>query len=306
MASVEAEMREVETPVKESMAEDEGNKAEIVSVELPAPNGWKKKFTPKKGGAGTPKRNEIIFISPTGEEIKTKRQLDQYLKSHPGGPSSSEFDWGTGDTPRRSARISEKVKAVETPETEPPKKRERKSSSKKGAKAKSEGGEEENKAEEVGDTEKTKTSEDVDMKESEDGGGEVKEEEIGKEEATVNEDTVKQGTKDKQMEKKEEKVGKIDADAKEAGDEENKSAPPPRIEETKEKADEEQPPEPKVPLPPSDLNKEATSEENKAGESLPENGSHKDNQEGSKPLEMHAANNCEDAQHPPKASPVSC
>nr|CAD1828097.1 unnamed protein product [Ananas comosus var. bracteatus] len=30
---------------------------EVVSVELPAPPGWKKKFIPKKGG--TPKRNEI-------------------------------------------------------------------------------------------------------------------------------------------------------------------------------------------------------------------------------------------------------
>lgn len=45
---------------------------------------------------GSPRRNEIVFISPTGEEIKSKRQLQQYLKTHPGGPSSSEFDWGTG------------------------------------------------------------------------------------------------------------------------------------------------------------------------------------------------------------------
>ncbi|KAA8550140.1 hypothetical protein F0562_001844 [Nyssa sinensis] len=60
------------------------------------------KFTPKKGG--TPGRNEIVFISPTGEEIRNKRQLDQYPKSHPGGPSISEFDCGTGNTPRRSAK----------------------------------------------------------------------------------------------------------------------------------------------------------------------------------------------------------
>ncbi|ONK74232.1 uncharacterized protein A4U43_C03F4150 [Asparagus officinalis] len=51
-------------------------------------------FTPKKGG--TPKRNEIVFISPTGEEIANKRQLDQYLRAHPGGPPASDFDWGTG------------------------------------------------------------------------------------------------------------------------------------------------------------------------------------------------------------------
>ncbi|KAL0914405.1 hypothetical protein M5K25_014749 [Dendrobium thyrsiflorum] len=98
------------------MASAEKSDSEVVSVELPAPEGWRKKFTPKQGG--TPKRNEIVFISPTGEEIKNRRQLDQYLRSHPGGPPSSEFDWGTGDTPRRSARISEKVK---TPEAEKPK-----------------------------------------------------------------------------------------------------------------------------------------------------------------------------------------
>ncbi|CAK9136475.1 unnamed protein product [Ilex paraguariensis] len=78
-------------------------------------------FMPKKGG--TPKKNEIIFTAPTGEEITNKRQLEQYLKSHPGGPAISEFDWGTGDTPRRSARISEKAKTTPPPESEPPKKK---------------------------------------------------------------------------------------------------------------------------------------------------------------------------------------
>ncbi|XP_068650551.1 methyl-CpG-binding domain-containing protein 11-like isoform X2 [Aristolochia californica] len=108
----------------QSMADRDQNPADVVSVDLPAPAGWMKKFIPRKWG--TPKRNEIVFISSTGEEIKSKRQLDQYLRSHPGGPSSSDFDWGTGDTPRRSARISEKLKASETPEHEPPKKRQRK------------------------------------------------------------------------------------------------------------------------------------------------------------------------------------
>ncbi|CAA7394703.1 unnamed protein product [Spirodela intermedia] len=106
---------------------------DVVSVEMPAPPGWKKKFIPKKGGS--PRRNEIVFIAPTGEEIKNKRQLDAYLKSHPGGPSSSSFDWSTGDTPRRSARISERSKGAETPEEEPPKKRGRKSGTKKGEEA---------------------------------------------------------------------------------------------------------------------------------------------------------------------------
>ncbi|MCH1922243.1 hypothetical protein L9G15_22835, partial [Shewanella sp. A3A] len=43
---------------------------EVVSVEMPAPEGWTKKFTPQRGG-----RFEIVFVSPTGEEIKNKRQL---------------------------------------------------------------------------------------------------------------------------------------------------------------------------------------------------------------------------------------
>lgn len=108
-----------------SSVEREGAREEVVSVELPAPAGWKKKFFPKQGG--TPKKNEIIFTSPTGEEVVSKRQLEQYLKAHPGGPAVSEFDWGTGETPRRSARISEKVKASPPPKSEPPKKRSRKS-----------------------------------------------------------------------------------------------------------------------------------------------------------------------------------
>ncbi|RZR88962.1 hypothetical protein BHM03_00016641 [Ensete ventricosum] len=137
---------------------------------------------------GTPRRNEIVFVSPTGEEIKSKRQLQQYLKSHSGGPPSSEFDWGTGilptvrlfakqveicccDTPRRSARIRERAKAVETPEDEKPKKRERKSSSQKAAKQKKDD-------DDVVDgtpgtkedvtVEETKASADVQMKEADD------------------------------------------------------------------------------------------------------------------------------------------
>ncbi|KAI9401931.1 hypothetical protein POPTR_001G192300v4 [Populus trichocarpa] len=30
----------------------------------------------------TPKKNEIVFIAPTGEEINNRKQLQQYLKSH--------------------------------------------------------------------------------------------------------------------------------------------------------------------------------------------------------------------------------
>lgn len=108
----------------QSGAGDEG-----FSLELPAPPGWTKKFMPKKGG--TPKKNEIVFTSPTGQEITNRKQLEQYLKSHPGGPAISQFDWGTGETPRRSARISEKAKTTPPLEIEPPKKRSKKSSASK-------------------------------------------------------------------------------------------------------------------------------------------------------------------------------
>nr|XP_012573083.1 methyl-CpG-binding domain-containing protein 11 isoform X2 [Cicer arietinum] len=105
-------------------------KDEVLSVELSAPPSWKKLFFPKK--VGTPRKSEIVFVAPTGEEISSKKQLEQYLKVHPGNPNISEFDWGTGETPRRSARISEKVKSTPPPaETEPPKKRSRKSSGSK-------------------------------------------------------------------------------------------------------------------------------------------------------------------------------
>ncbi|KAE8674338.1 hypothetical protein F3Y22_tig00111758pilonHSYRG00124 [Hibiscus syriacus] len=70
---------------------------------------------PKK--TGTPKKNETTFVAPTGEEISSKRQLEQYLKANPNGSAVSEFDWGKGETPRRSARISEKDN--EEPETAP-------------------------------------------------------------------------------------------------------------------------------------------------------------------------------------------
>ncbi|GKC51862.1 serine--tRNA ligase, chloroplastic/mitochondrial isoform X2 [Tanacetum coccineum] len=60
-------------------------------------------FLPKN--SDTQKKNKIVFTAPTGEEITTKKQLDHYLKPHPGGPKISEFNWGTG---QRSASKSEK------------------------------------------------------------------------------------------------------------------------------------------------------------------------------------------------------
>ncbi|XP_021741751.1 methyl-CpG-binding domain-containing protein 11-like [Chenopodium quinoa] len=166
---------------------------EVVSMELPAPSGWKKQFFPKRGG--TPRKNEIVFTAPTGEEIHSQRQLQQYLKSHPGGPPASEFDWGTGETPRRSARISEKVKASPTtPESDPPKKKSRKSSASKIDSKDGEATAEETKTDEIqmDDAEKIEKKEtdegankDVEMQETgktETGGAEVEvEKEVAKE-----------------------------------------------------------------------------------------------------------------------------
>ncbi|XWS11798.1 hypothetical protein CRYUN_Cryun37aG0031600 [Craigia yunnanensis] len=105
------------------------SKEEVISIELPAPASWKKMFFPKN--VGSPRKTEIMFIAPTGEEINNRKQLEKFLKAHRGNPPITEFDWGTGETPRRSARICEKAKATPTPEKEPPKKRGRKSLSAK-------------------------------------------------------------------------------------------------------------------------------------------------------------------------------
>ncbi|KAE9453491.1 hypothetical protein C3L33_14574, partial [Rhododendron williamsianum] len=146
-------------------------------------------FMPKKGG--TPKRNEIVFVAPTGEEINNKKQLDQYLKSHPGNPAISEFDWGTGDTPRRSGRISAKAKATPTSaENETPKKRGRKSSgSKKDVKEteNTTGDSEGNKDVEMQDE---VVNEKVTEEEKEDGGKDV---EIEMQETVVEKDVEMQG-----------------------------------------------------------------------------------------------------------------
>ncbi|KAJ4708246.1 Methyl-CpG-binding domain-containing protein [Melia azedarach] len=160
------------------MANSESAKEEEVCLELSAPSGWKKKFVPKK--SGTPKKSEIVFTAPTGEEISNKRQLEQYLKAHPGGPASLEFDWGTGDTPRRSARISEKVKATPPAESEPPKKRGRKSSA-----SKKDGKDRENAAE---TTNETKEAEMQEAEKTEKDNVKVEEKDVVKESRDENED----------------------------------------------------------------------------------------------------------------------
>ncbi|KAM7502366.1 hypothetical protein LguiB_001270 [Lonicera macranthoides] len=149
-------------------------------VELPAPNGWKKTFFPPKKGSS--RRKRIVFLSPTGEEITNKQQLSKYIRTHPECPSASEFDWGIGNTPRRSARL-QKSTAEEAPESESPGKRQKMASSKKEAKGKKnifdveDETTEENK-ETTGNkeavNEETKESGDVPMEDAEDAGGHSK------------------------------------------------------------------------------------------------------------------------------------
>ncbi|XP_008813795.1 methyl-CpG-binding domain-containing protein 11-like [Phoenix dactylifera] len=274
--------------VEESPAEKERGAEEVVSVELPAPPGWRKKFMLKKGG--TPHRNEIVFISPTGEEVKNKRQLDIYLRSHAGNPSSSEFDWGTGDTPRRSARISEKAKATATPEGEKPKKRERKSSSKKGGNK--------DKDSDVVDAKVEDTRAfDGKMKEAEDGEDKSKEE-VNSVEIAVKEGAVGQAPLDDVKEKAEGKSEELEESSKvdpaaavpEEGDKEEKP-------ETEKLVDAEK-------LPPATDKKEEASAETEMDRKVPENGTHKDN-EASVPKDAPSVT-CDDGQHQPQASPVNC
>ncbi|VFQ66862.1 unnamed protein product [Cuscuta campestris] len=111
---------------EEKVVHNQDDDEKLISVELPAPSSWKKLYLPSEGG-------KVVFVSPTGEEINNKRQLNQYLKSHPGNPASLEFDWGTGETPRRSTRIIEKSKSRPplTSEIETHKKRRRTSHGRK-------------------------------------------------------------------------------------------------------------------------------------------------------------------------------
>ncbi|KAK2411677.1 methyl-CpG-binding domain-containing protein [Trifolium repens] len=194
---------------------------ETVSLELPAPSGWTKKFFPKR--SGTPKKTEIVFTAPTGEEIHTKRQLEKYLKANPGGPNISEFDWGTGETPRRSSRISEKVKAS-PPESksEPPKKRGKKSSASK----KEASGEEEEEAKDVEMHEADETKDDKDLEEekkvvseNQDGKGaedaDVKESIQPGENTDIANDEGKSNTADVELQASKEKIDDKGAEASE-------------------------------------------------------------------------------------------
>lgn len=170
-----------------------------------------------------PKKSEIVFTAPTGEEISNKKQLEQYLKAHPHGPASSEFDWGTGETPRRSARISEKAKISPAANSEPPKKRGRKSSA-----SKNDGKEAENAPE------STEEAKEVEMKEAEkteDNAKVEKENDILKESRDENEGDQGPDTKTEDGPSGEAKVGE---DAKKSTDgEESKKTKPGNLKETR-------------------------------------------------------------------------
>lgn len=75
----------------------------------PAPLGWKRQLVPRVGKGLTPTKTDVIYIAPNGEEIKSKTQLQRYLKAHKDGPAVSEFNWSSGETPRRSGRLTSKT-----------------------------------------------------------------------------------------------------------------------------------------------------------------------------------------------------
>nr|CAB3462668.1 unnamed protein product [Digitaria exilis] len=265
---------------------------EVVSVEMPAPEGfglvardsaetgihgalvgvleldlsWEL-FTPQSRG-----KSEIVFVSPTGEEIKNKRQLSQYLKANPGGPAASEFDWGTGDTPRRSARISEKIKVFDSPEGEKIPKRSRNSTGRKGKQEKKEAPE----TEEAKDAEAGKDAEEAPSEDAaKDTDVEMKPAEEVKEAPTETEDAEKA-------------ADKADAPAPASAEEEKKEtekpaesdvAPPAPLEEKKveaeEKKEDAKPAEPEAAAPapasnPTENSAPAPTEPNPAPETKPD------------------------------------
>lgn len=45
----------------------------------------------KKGE--TPRKKDVSFVAPDGEELKNRYQLQKYLKAHPGTAIASDFEW---------------------------------------------------------------------------------------------------------------------------------------------------------------------------------------------------------------------
>eukprot|EP00249_Psilotum_nudum_P004536 c18055_g1_i1 orf=156-2045(+) len=80
-----------------------------IEDEIAVPSGWQRKLVARKGRGQTPKSCDVVYVAPGGEEIKSRTHLQRYLKAHPGGPVVSEFNWSSGSTPRRSARLTSKM-----------------------------------------------------------------------------------------------------------------------------------------------------------------------------------------------------
>ncbi|MCO5562355.1 hypothetical protein L7F22_015981 [Adiantum nelumboides] len=72
--------------------------------DTPTPAGWKRKLVPRIGKSMVPVRTDVIFVTPSGEEFKSRAQLQRYLKANKGSPSLSEFIWIVEGTPERSTR----------------------------------------------------------------------------------------------------------------------------------------------------------------------------------------------------------
>lgn len=85
--------------------------------DTPTPSGWKRKLVPRIGKGMVPVRTDVIFITPSGEEFKSRAELQRYLKAHKGSPSLSEFIWIVDGMPQRSTRSKSApmVKLLELP-----------------------------------------------------------------------------------------------------------------------------------------------------------------------------------------------
>ncbi|RWW06600.1 hypothetical protein GW17_00030063 [Ensete ventricosum] len=240
---------------------------------------------------------------PAGSFLPARVRLPTRERIRP-GLCATQFYSYSGDTPRRSARIREKAKAVETPENEKPKKRERKSSSKKGAKEKKDDGiglDETSGAKDDVTTGEAEAPTDVEMKES---GVDVKmvENEGVAVEVAVNSDTdgkaVDEGAGEQDpvddngnaQEKTEPSLKKNDEEA----------APEMEMNQADDK-----PPEAKVS--PSAGNPEEASpgKEKQDREVSSGNISHKEDFNAVVSKDVPSANCSSDGEHPPGASPIN-
>lgn len=64
---------------------------------------------------GTPKKKVVSFLTPDGEEIRNKTQLNKYLKAHPGTVVVTDFDWGSPGLPTLTVFAIHLVLELRTP-----------------------------------------------------------------------------------------------------------------------------------------------------------------------------------------------